>query len=223
VRGDLPTPDFERWVYAETTLEDTLGSALYFALISTDFRSKDAVWRIKRSLSDCVEQADDSRCRCQRVANTDVVDMGHHEDVFRTLELLRDRGHPYWWLSIYRCSVCNQGWLVAQEERQNDVFCLRRMDPLEFDRAGRENDWPGDFDRYENLLQIGKAAGRTVRWVDPMNSFSLRSTVTDLARERPHIRVSEIAALLDLDLSVTAELARRAVQTEGVDIDFDDA
>ena len=220
-RGDMPISDFERWVYAETTLEDTVGSVLYFELISTDFRSKDARWRLRRSLIDWMEQVADPRCECQWAADTDFVDMGDQEDLFRTFEHVRHRGHPYWWLSMYRCGACNQGWLVAQEERIYLLYCLRRVDPSQFDRVVRENEWPGDFDHYEHLLQIGQASGRTIRWVDPMASLSLRDTVTDLAKARPHIRVAEISALLGLDLSLATELARRAVQTDDVDIEFD--
>jgi len=35
---------------------------------------------------------------------------------------------PFWWLVLYGCRSCGQGWLVAQEERHNDIFCMRRLD-----------------------------------------------------------------------------------------------
>src|SRR5215470_17349053 len=70
--------------------------------------------------------------------------------------------------------------------------------------------WPSDFDRYETLLEIGRAAGHSVRYFDVADS-PLLHTIADLARERPGIRVTELAALLNLDTAVTAELAGQVV------------
>src|SRR5437763_16691532 len=75
------------------------------------------------------------------------------------------------------------------------------------------------IDWYERLLEIGREAGRAWRFAEPMDS-SLQFTVTDLARERPGIRVSELASLLNLDPAMANNLARRAVETEEVSITF---
>lgn len=54
------------------------------------------------------------------------------------------------------------------------------------------------------------AAGRSVSYFEVSDS-PLLHTVADLARERAGIRVTELAALLNLDTAVAAELARRVV------------
>jgi hypothetical protein len=110
--------------------------------------------------------------------------------------------------------------LVAQEERHNDLFILRRLDKAETDGLLAGGVWPSDFDRYETLLEIGRAAGHSVRFADVANS-PLLHTVTDLARERPGISVPELASLLNLDLPVADGLARYAVESAGVVIAFD--
>lgn len=146
--------------------------------------------------------------------------MGHHEEVFRTLDEVRHRGSPRWWLLLFKCRTCGQNWLVASEERQNDAYILRRLDGATAGRIAAENVWPTDFDRYETLLEIGRAAGRSVRFFDVAGT-SLLFTITDLARERPGIAVSDLASLLNLDPAVVADLARQVVETAGVTITFD--
>ena len=66
---------------------------------------------------------------CVQLSDVAVVGMGDEsKKVFLTLNEIRWRGNPYWWLSVYQCRACQQSWLVAQEERHNDVFCLYRPD-----------------------------------------------------------------------------------------------
>jgi hypothetical protein len=109
---------------------------------------------------------------------------------------------------------------VAQEERQNDVFILKRLDQTAATDLSTADVWPRDFDRYETLLEIGRVAGKKVSFVDPFDS-SLVATIEDLARDRPYIAVSEIARLLNLDLRLATALARAVVRTTGVIIKFD--
>jgi hypothetical protein len=56
---------------------------------------------------------------------------------------------------------------------------------------------------------------------DGVNSWSLRTTVEDLARVRRGIRVSELARLLNLDPETASALARGAIETKGVAIELD--
>ena len=56
-------------------------------------------------------------------------------------------------------------------------------------------------------------------WI-PKNS-SLPWTIADLARERPGIAVSRLALLLNLTPEVAADLARKVVARDAVDITFD--
>jgi len=156
-------------------------------------------------------------CECSRLEDLAIVPMGHHEDVFRTLEMVRKRGLPWWWLYASTCQSCGQTWLVAQEERQNDLFILRRLDQVASDRLLRDGIWPVEFDRYERLLVIGRDAGHSVRFFD-VADCPLIHTVIDSAREQPGIRVSELASLLNLNPAVARDLARQAVERAGVTI-----
>jgi hypothetical protein len=149
-------------------------------------------------------------CECARLEDLAVVPMGRHDDVFRTLQFERKRGLPQWWLGAFSCSACAQAWLVANEERHNDLFILRRLDAATAGRLIGEDVWPPDFDRFETLLEIGREAGHKVRFPDVVDSPLLHS-VADLACERPGIGVSELALLLNLEPVVAAELARQVV------------
>lgn len=159
-------------------------------------------------------------CECNRLEDLAIVPMGHHEDVFRTLEMVLKRGSPWWWLYASTCRECGQTWLVAQEERHNDLFILRRLDPMARDRLVQDGFWPVEFDRYETLLEIGRDAGHFVRFFDVADS-PLMHTVIDLARERPGIRVSELASLLNLDPAVAVDLAHQAIESAEVTITVD--
>ena len=126
-----------------------------------------------------------------------------------------------WWLWCGECTRCGQWWLIGQEERQNDVFCLRRLADAERTALVDTDRWPSDFDTYEALLRLGLEAGWTVRFVDPEQAKSLRWTIEDLAKARPGIRVSQLARLLNLDMELAETLARRAVREDGAVIGFD--
>jgi len=60
-----------------------------------------------------------------------------------------------------------------------------------------------------------------VRFENPEQASSLRWTVTDLAKARPGIRVSELVRLLNLDAEVARALAQRAIRDDGVEIELD--
>jgi hypothetical protein len=160
------------------------------------------------------------RCKCGTLHALAVVGMGEHEAIFATLQRVRERGAPYWWLSASECRACKTLWVVAQEERQNDLVIMRKLEFPAAELLLRDNAWPPDFERYEALLEIGREYDAHARFVDPDNS-SLPWTIADLARERPGIAVSRLAWLLNLKLETAAALARRAVDSEGVSITFD--
>jgi hypothetical protein len=237
VRGDDEPEDFARWLYQESTLEAQLGEDLYLDLIMSDLRSAHETWSMRERLGAHLRSAPGPPCYCIRLRDLDVVDWGRfaapapafedredrdwsHEDVMDTLEEVGRRGDPHWWLWAARCTACGQGWLVGSEERQNDLFCLRRLDDLE-QRAITENgQWPADFDRYERLLELGHELGRSVVFESVMGS-SLEVTMADLARERPGIGVRTLARLLNLDIESAIRLARRASRAQGVTIKMD--
>jgi hypothetical protein len=160
------------------------------------------------------------QCKCATLHTLAVVDMGQHRAIFETFERVRDRGSPYWWLHACECRACRTMWVIAQEERQNDVFILRKLEWPATELLLRDNVWPPDFERYEALLEIGRDYGRQTRFLEPENS-SLRWTIADLARERPGIAVSRLAWLLNLTPETAASLARQVVDRDGVHITFD--
>jgi hypothetical protein len=159
-----------------------------------------------------------SKCRCDTLAEIGVIDMGDTADTYDHFDRIKARGDPYWWLHAARCSSCGTEWLVAQEERQNDVILIRRLTPDELSRILDDDTWPADFDQYEMLLRLGREAGHTVRWADPINDSSLEWTMADLARQRPGISVLELAELLNLDEETASTIADRTVIRHGVSI-----
>jgi len=221
IRGDMKIKDFERWLYSENSIEQVLGKDLYFEVISVNYSDNGALYRIRQLLSEYARQESPFRCKCFQLSDITVVDMGEEsEAVFQYMEEVKKRGEPFWWLSLEHCRECNQWWLVASEERQNDLYCLRRLDMRTADEILNKNSWPDYFDRYETLLRLGHDTGRSVRFMDPMES-SLSWTIADLAKERPGIAISEVAKLLNLDMEVAKELAEKAVKKEGVQINFE--
>jgi hypothetical protein len=222
IRGDMKVQEFEQWVYFENSLEKMLGKTLYFETISVKYSDKDALHKIKELLSEYARQATPLQCKCVQLLDMAVVATGEESKaVFQYMEEVTRRGEPFWWLSLEHCRECHQWWLVASEERHNDVYCLRRLDRQTADEILNENSWPDCFDRYETLLRLGYDTGRSVRFVDPMDS-SMAWTIADLAKERPGITISEIAKLLNLDMELAKDLAKKAVRNEGVKINFED-
>jgi hypothetical protein len=160
-------------------------------------------------------------CSCATLVDPAVVDMSDTSTTLDLFERIRVRGEPYWWLYASRCTDCGQAWLVAQEERQNDVLLLRRLTQVEVSRLIDDDAWPADFDMYETLLRLGRQAGHRVRWVDPIDDSSLGWTMADLARQRPGISVKELAELLNIDEETAAIVADRTVIDHGVEIRMD--
>lgn len=219
VRGDLATSEFERWVYVEPALEAMLGEALYLEAISANYSRAYEVEDLKVALKAFAEDRAPLACQCLTLANLTAVDMGEiKKSVFQTLEQEASRGEPYWWLSVYRCKQCVEWWLVACEERHNDVFLLKRIAQEEARQIVEHDRWPSDFDRYETLLRMGRDLGHTVSYEDPLGSVILADTMADVARQRPGITLGELAELLNLDLDTAEQVARKVVAEEKVRI-----
>ncbi len=145
------------------------------------------------------------------------------EKVSETLEAVKSRGEPYEWVSAQRCRQCGQWWLAGTEDWHIDILCLRRLTPEAVERLLSEDIWPSDFDKYATLLRLGKEAGRVGGWIEGMDPSlsSIPWTIAYLAREAPGIRLSELAELLNLDVSVAARFAERVVREKGLIITFD--
>lgn len=220
VRGDLRTEDFEQSLYAHGELESAVGAAGYLALISTDFRDPEAVRAARAQLEAYARSITAMPCECFTLPTTAVIDMAHPGHALDHFQEEVQHGDPYWWLYLARCTVCGTPWLVAQEERQNDVFILRRVTDQEAHAVVAENRWPSYLDLYETLLTLGRDAGHSAVFLDPVGDSSLVWTMADLARERPGITVPELAALLNLDLDTAAVIAEQAVLRDGAVIDL---
>jgi hypothetical protein len=220
VRGDLRARDFERWACESQDLEAVFGPALYMDVISADYRDPVTIAVVSERLEAYLRALPDHTCECVAVADVGVVDMGAHEALFASLDEVATRGDPCWWLWAAQCRKCGQGWLVGSEERQNDVYCMRRLSATALADVVQGRQWPPDFDHYESLLEIGRRAGRSVRFIDPLASSSLRATMTDVARDRPGVALSALAALLNLDLEVAEQIAVSAMDQAEVVIDL---
>jgi hypothetical protein len=157
-------------------------------------------------------------CQCRDLPDFAIIRM-EDGDVMGHFEEVRHRGDPWWWLDASKCRSCGTFWLKAQEERQNDIILLRRLSRAQVDQIQRENRWPSEFDQYETLLRLGHEAGYRARFFDPLGDSSLAWVIGDLARQRPGIKVSEIAQLLNLDVKTAAVLIEKAVMDHDLNID----
>ena len=99
------------------------------------------------------------------------------------------------------CSACGRTWLVAQEERHNDLFILRRLDPETTERlrfvagSGRRTSI-GTRLCWRSGGRPGTRSGSSM-WGTP----PLLHTIASSSKERPGIRVLEMStSLLNLDL-----------------------
>jgi len=220
VRGDLSTADFESWIYVDKNLEGIIGNEVYLELISINYKSSAKAYEARQTIKESLSKFPKS-CGCITLADADITDMGSEKEeaVFETLNEIKSHGEPYWWLALYQCKACEQNWLTAQETRQNDIHCFKRLTIEDAKKIKDFNDWPKHFKTYEELLLIGKEHGCSVRFIDPLNS-SMVYTISDLANERPGISVSEIAALLSIDPELAQNLCKKAEKQEGAQIKF---
>jgi hypothetical protein len=214
LRGDTPPREFELWACSEPDLEARLGNELFLEIVSARYTSLDELRTVSRLLVDFALAERPLGCACLRLPDLAVVDMGDEsEEVFRTLDRLRSRGDPQWWLFAARCRSCGELWLVAEESRQNDLYCLRRLAPEAYGDL-LEGRWPAELDTYEALLRIGLEAGRSVRFLDPLTS-SLVTTAAELIAARPSITLAEIATLLNVSLPLAQQILEKALPGSG--------
>jgi hypothetical protein len=72
-----------------------------------------------------------------------------------------------------------------------------------------EGRWPDDFWTYEQVLRLGQQSGQMCRFADDEDP-ALAVTVADLRQERPTIKASEIADLLNTPLEAAMRLLTKA-------------
>jgi len=155
----------------------------------------------------------DKPCCCAELEDLAIIGMGDSEGlderVFATFDLVQNHGSEQWWLYVSTCKVCAQNWMIAQEERIHDNYCLKRLDPEAMQGIIDKSLWPDDFLRFEQVLRLERESGRVARFLDP-RSPALIDTANDLRRERPEIPVEDIAYVLAISVTDAARLFREA-------------
>ena len=209
IRGDMPLADFTQWLYTTKELEPFLGEDLHLDVILTNFENRNDVVNLQEILANYLIAKDPRACVCVRYADLSVIGMESDDpDDAMFLSVVKERknfGDPYWWLNLYSCNVCKQNWLLAQEERMNDIYILKRISAVDANLIYQENKWPASFRTYEELLKIGYDHGVKFRFCDPLSS-SLCYLVADLIKERDDITPKEISVLLNLDEETAKEI-----------------
>ncbi|KTE22509.1 hypothetical protein ATE67_00750 [Sphingopyxis sp. H050] len=120
---------------------------------------------------------------------------GMDERIFETLDLVRNYGDEKWWLYASTCRACGQNWMVAQEERIHDNYCLKRIDQDTLSAIVEHSRWPPDFLSYELILRLGREAGHVATFLDSRSPV-LVETAHDLRQARPEISIEDIAYAL---------------------------
>jgi len=150
-------------------------------------------------------------CGCSELNDVVVVGMGHPGDldgrILATLDPVRDHGGDAWWLHASTCSRCGQHWMIAQESRIHDNYCLRRLSAAEMGAIVEQSHWPVDFLRFEQVLRLEREAGQTAHFLDP-RSPALVDTAKDLRRPRPDISIEDIAHVLAIPVGNARRLLR---------------
>ena len=133
-------------------------------------------------------------CRCSLFRDLDI-DEFHADSPVCRFERLKKRGIPIWWLSLCRCADCGQYWLVAQEERLNDIYVFTRITYAKASAILAQEDWPDTLSTYEELLLIGKENGHAARYANPSELWPV---AIDLVGQRPTISAHEFASLSNI-------------------------
>jgi hypothetical protein len=140
-------------------------------------------------------------CACHELAEQEVVPMGFDgldDRIFATLDKKAAFGEEKWWLSVSRCRVCDQSWLIGSEERIHDNYCLKRINAETYRSIIEQSKWPEDFQLYEQILRLSVEGGAVAMFLDPYGPV-LILTAKELIAARPEITVGEIAFALNLD------------------------
>ena len=199
VRADMPTDQFEPWLYRQDDLEQTVGKNLYLDLISTNYTNPKEVFYVREKLKSFLRPS--LKCECPTLADFVVVPMGMDgldKRFFATVDKLIDYGRDRWWLYCAHCHACGQHWMIAQEERIYDDHFLRRLTREEVKNIIDRDEWPTEFATYERLLDLGGRLSKPCRFVDPL-SASLIDTARDLVASRPNMSAERLAVLLGVD------------------------
>lgn len=158
-RGDFEPSRFEGLLCEDKNFEKILPKELYFSILQENYRDLNAVYNLRLTIYSYLKKNHPEDCQCKSLRHLDRVAMGTNYSnlIFNTLEERSKRKDPFWWLSYYRCSVCSENWIVAQDENYDDFYFKR----ISFDTAREilENKWPNVFEVYERLsLEVSQSS-----------------------------------------------------------------
>jgi hypothetical protein len=113
-------------------------------------------------------------CYCSELEDLAIIGIGEpdglDERVFATFDLVQNHGGEQWWLYVSTCHVCEHNWMIAQEERIHDNYCLKRLDPKAMQAIIDQSKWPDDFLRFEQVLRLERHSGTSSLFFGPAKS-----------------------------------------------------
>jgi hypothetical protein len=83
-------------------------------------------------------------CECEQWDNLCIIEMTAEtcDYMSNILELIKKRGMSYWWLYLSKCKRCKEYWLIGQDHRINDIYCLYRLNLKQANDIIEKNNWP---------------------------------------------------------------------------------
>lgn len=150
-----------------------------------------------------------NKCNCDKI--WDGIKLLHfwkdEENILDTYEEVKQRGWKYWWLYISQCKICKNFLLIAQEERHNDIFLIRKISDSELSKINNNNIWPTIFDDYSNLLEIWHNHGISTYHANPYE-WTIKNIIEDILMENNKIDINKLSKLLNIDISIIKDIVR---------------
>lgn len=221
LRGDIDSNEFESWLYNNyKEIESELSKDIFSELISCNYKKNEVLKALRHLLVKTFAKYN-YECFCHEKRNVDIVPMAAKEDkFFKTVSKVTNRSENIWWVTLYKCSICNQSLLLGQESRINDIYCIKKVNDKEYFEIVQYNKWPNDFDFYSTLLLLGKKFNYVFKYFDPLNSKELYYTIIDIANVQTNIRLSKLYIYFNEDFEIIKEISKRAIENEKVIINL---
>ena len=147
-------------------------------------------------------------CGCARWADPEMLVIGEWErDAF---EVVEEGIRGLAWLSRLRCRMCGQIWTVAQDWLIYDRGLFYRG-------SGAP---PTALLTWRGLLGALAGRGARVTYANPSQSIELPRAIGLLADETPGIALSDLAALLPVEVRFIRAHAEDVIRETGADIDL---
>jgi hypothetical protein len=135
---------------------------------------------------------------------------GRDQALHQALKNLRDFGREKHWLYLAQCKVCDQHWMVAQEDRIHDNIYLKRLTAPAACEILEFGAWPSDFLKFEDVIRLGPDNGSFSVFLDPHAHLV---TIKQLVEERRDISAADVAYLLCLSEKEAGMLMAKARKT----------